>query len=137
MVRIVGACACVLLGLAADPRVALAGFGAPTGAASSPPSRSRLVEILKLDREAETRKATLVRTGDLDILLQELNALTMLDERALEAADAELALRAESLSETMREATTNAETSDVGAQRTRLLELKTNPGGVPGKTPPP
>ena len=80
---------------------------------------------LKLDREAATRKATLVRTGDLDILLQELNALTMLDERALEAADAELALRAaESLSETMREATTNAETSDVGAQRTRLLERR-------------
>ena len=126
MVRIVGACACVLLGLAADPRVALAGFGAPTGAASSPPlPDSRLVEILKLDREAATRKATLVRTGDLDILLQELNALTMLDERALEAADAELALRAaESLSETMREATTNAETSDVGAQRTRLLERR-------------
>ena len=125
-VRIVGACACVLLGLAADPRVALAGFGAPTGAASSPPlPDSRLVEILKLDREAATRKATLVRTGDLDILLQELNALTMLDERALEAADAELALRAaESLSETMREATTNAETSDVGAQRTRLLERR-------------
>ena len=49
----------------------------------------------------------------------------MLDERALEAADAELALRAaESLSETMREATTNAETSDVGAQRTRLLERR-------------
>ena len=126
MVRIVGACACVLLGLAADPRVALAGFGAPTGAASSPPlPDSRLVEILKLDREAATRKATLVRTGDLDILLQELNALTMLDERALEAADAELALRAaESLSETMREATTNAEMSDVGAQRTRLLERR-------------
>ena len=126
VVRIVGACACVLLGLAADPRVALAGFGAPTGAASSPPlPDSRLVEILKLDREAATRKATLVRTGDLDILLQELNALTMLDERALEAADAELALRAaESLSETMREATTNAETSDVGAQRTRLLERR-------------
>ena len=115
-----------MLGLAADPRVALAGFGAPTGAASSPPlPDSRLVEILKLDREAATRKATLVRTGDLDILLQELNALTMLDERALEAADAELALRAaESLSETMREATTNAETSDVGAQRTRLLERR-------------
>lgn len=126
MVRIVGACACVLLGLAADPRVALAGFGAPTGAASSPPlPDSRLVEILKLDREAATRKATLVRTGDLDILLQELNALTILDERALEAADAELALRAaESLSEMMREATTNAETSDVGAQRTRLLERR-------------
>jgi solute carrier family 25 S-adenosylmethionine transporter 26 len=116
----------VLLGLAADPRAALAGFGAPIGAASSPPlPDSRLVEILNLDREAATRKATLVRTGDFDVLLQELNALTMLDERALAATDAELALRAaESLSETMREATTSAETSDVGAQRRRLLERR-------------
>ena len=126
MSRIVGASACVLLGLAADPRAALAGFGAPTGAVSSPPlPDSRLVEILNLDREAATRKATLVRTGDFDVLLQELNALTMLDERALAATDAELALRAaESLSETMREATTSAETSDVGAQRRRLLERR-------------
>lgn len=126
MSRIVGASACVLLGLAADPRAALAGFGAPTGAASSPPlPDSRLVEILNLDREAATRKATLVRTGDFDVLLQELNALTMLDERALAATDAELALRAaESLSETMREATTSAESSDVGAQRRRLLERR-------------
>ena len=125
VVRIVGACACVLLGLAADPRVALAGRR-PHGRGVQPSFPIlRLVEILKLDREAATLKATLVRTGDLDILLQELNALTMLDERALEAADAELALRAaESLSETMREATTNAETSDVGAQRTRLLERR-------------
>ena len=50
----------------------------------------QLAEIISMDRRAAIRKTNLIRTSDFDILLQELNALTQLDEKALEAADAEL-----------------------------------------------
>ena len=74
----------VALGGFADP--ALAGFGAPTGVVSSPPlPEEQLAEIISMDRRAAIRKTSLIRTSDFDILLQELNALTQLDEKALEA----------------------------------------------------
>ena len=72
----------------------LAGFGAPTGALSSPPSPSsdRLRQILDLDERAASKAAVgrFVKTGNADLLLQELDALTRLDEKAItESADAE------------------------------------------------
>ena len=95
----------VALGATADP--ALAGFGAPTGAVNSPPlPEEQLAEIISMDRRAAIRKTNLIRTSDFDILLQELNALTQLDEKALEAADAEIALKiSENLASNIRDAT--------------------------------
>ena len=101
----------VALGSTADP--ALAGFGAPTGAVSSPPlPEEQLAEIISMDRRAAIRKTNLIRTSDFDILLQELNALTQLDEKALEAADAEIALRiSENLAENIKDATESLKTA--------------------------
>ena len=92
---------------AATPDTAYAGFGAPTGVVSSPPlPEQQLEELLSMDRRAGVRKTNLIRTSDFDILLQELNALTQLDEKALEAADAEIALRiSENLAVNMKDAT--------------------------------
>ena len=108
----------VALGSTADP--ALAGFGAPTGAVSSPPlPEEQLAEIISMDRRAAIRKTSLIRTSDFDILLQELNALTQLDEKALEAADAEIALKiSENLAENIRDATESLKTAPApGASR--------------------
>ena len=101
----------VALGSTADP--ALAGFGAPTGAVSSPPlPEEQLAEIISMDRRAAIRKTNLIRTSDFDILLQELNALTQLDEKALEAADAEIALKiSENLAENIKDATESLKTA--------------------------
>lgn len=101
----------VALGSTADP--ALAGFGAPTGAVSSPPlPEEQLAEIISMDRRAAIRKTNLIRTSDFDILLQELNALTQLDEKALEASDAEIALKiSENLAENIRDATESLKTA--------------------------
>ena len=127
----------VALGSTADP--ALAGFGAPTGAVSSPPlPEEQLAEIISMDRRAAIRKTNLIRTSDFDILLQELNALTQLDEKALEAADAEIALRiSENLAENIKDATESLKTAPAPeasserrssaareAQRVRLLERR-------------
>ena len=49
----------------------LAGFGAPTGALDSPPlPEQQLKQILDLDERAALRKASLIRTGNYDVLLQ-------------------------------------------------------------------
>ena len=125
----------VALGSTADP--ALAGFGAPTGAVSSPPlPEEQLAEIISMDRRAAIRKTNLIRTSDFDILLQELNALTQLDEKALEAADAEIALKiSENLAENIRDATESLRTApapaagaaregELSSQRVRLLERR-------------
>ena len=125
----------VALGGFADP--ALAGFGAPTGVVSSPPlPEEQLAEIISMDRRAAIRKTSLIRTSDFDILLQELNALTQLDEKALEAADAEIALKiSENLAENIRDATESLRTApapavgaaregELSSQRVRLLERR-------------
>ena len=125
----------VALGATADP--ALAGFGAPTGVVSSPPlPEEQLAEIISMDRRAAIRKTSLIRTSDFDILLQELNALTQLDEKALEAADAEIALKiSENLAENIRDATESLRTApapaagaaregELSSQRVRLLERR-------------
>ena len=89
-----------------------------------------------MDRRAAIRKTSLIRTSDFDILLQELNALTQLDEKALEAADAEIALRiSENLAENIRDATESLRTApapaagaaregELSSQRVRLLERR-------------
>ena len=108
----------VALGATADP--ALAGFGAPTGAVNSPPlPEEQLAEIISMDRRAAIRKTNLIRTSDFDILLQELNALTQLDEKALEAADAEIALKiSENLATNIKDATESLKTAPApGASR--------------------
>ena len=125
----------VALGGFADP--ALAGFGAPTGVVSSPPlPEEQLAEIISMDRRAAIRKTSLIRTSDFDILLQELNALTQLDEKALETADAEIALKiSENLAENIRDATESLRTApapaagaaregELSSQRVRLLERR-------------
>ena len=113
-----------------SPPPALAGFGAPTGVVDSPPlPETQLEYIVGLDRVAAIKKARLIRTSNFDILLQELNALTQLDEKALEAADAEMALRiSEDLERNIREASASAaqkaELGELSSQRTRLLERR-------------
>jgi hypothetical protein len=90
-----------------------------------------------MDRRAAIRKTSLIRTSDFDILLQELNALTQLDEKALEAADAEIALKiSENLAENIRDATESLRTApapaagaklgegELSSQRVRLLERR-------------
>ena len=126
----------------------LAGFGAPTGALSSPPSPSsdRLRQILDLDERAASKAAVgrFVKTGNVDLLLQELDALTRLDEKAItESADAEAALAAAArLSDNIRD----VENAYVGSrsdpevsrsnpsQRVRLLDRRLNEAESRAKT---
>ena len=126
----------------------LAGFGAPTGALSSPPSPSsdRLRQILDLDERAASKAAVgrFVKTGNVDLLLQELDALTRLDEKAItESADAEAALAAAArLSDYIRD----VENAYVGSssdpevsrsnpsQRVRLLDRRLNEAESRAKT---
>ena len=75
----------------ADP--ALAGFGAPTGAVLSPPVNTiRMDKLEKMNDEAKKRLSGITTTGNIDILLQELNELQQLDTKELDDMDAERAL---------------------------------------------
>ena len=70
-----------------NPEPAIAGFGAPEAASSSPPLPANQLEfIIGMDRKAAIRRTSIMRTSDFDILLQELNALIQLDEKALEVS---------------------------------------------------
>lgn len=90
-------------------------------------SRVRLVpgfeDILGMDRRAALRRTDIIRTDDFDLLLQELNALIMLDQKTLEKADAQTALQAaKNLARNIREAETDAaDKPSVNGQRQRLL----------------
>jgi hypothetical protein len=117
------------------PPEARAGFGAPTGAVSSPPLPGDQLEfILGMDRKAAIRRTNIIRTEDFDILLQELNALILLDQEALETDDAWIALQAATnLANNMKDAVdkVGASSSSVSAkenfqrsQRQRLLETR-------------
>ena len=125
----------------------LAGFGAPTGALSSPPSPSsdRLRQILDLDERAASKAAVgrFVKTGNVDLLLQELDALERLDEKAItEAAEAEAALAAAArLSDNIRDvelAYVGSDSPDASrqrvSQRVRLLDRRLNEAESRAKT---
>lgn len=125
----------------------LAGFGAPTGALSSPPSPSsdRLRQILDLDERAASKAAVgrFVKTGNVDLLLQELDALTRLDEKAItESAEAEAALAAAArLSDNIRDvenayvgSDSRPDASETPSQRVRLLDRRLNEAESRAKT---
>jgi len=126
----------------------LAGFGAPTGALSSPPevpSSDRLRQILDLDERAASKAAVgrFVKTGNVDLLLQELDALERLDEKAItEAAEAEAALAAAArLSDNIRDvelAYVGSDSPDASrqrvSQRVRLLDRRLNEAESRAKT---
>lgn len=71
------------------------GFGgASSGVLGNPRRGVELENLLALDERARNRSASVLTQGNIDVLLQELNALSLVDEEALEQVDAELALLA-------------------------------------------
>jgi len=118
-----------------NPPEALAGYGAPTASVSSPPlAQAQLEEVLNMDRRVALRRTSIFRISDMDLLLQELNALILLDQKALEDADVQIALQvAITLEENIKEAVNAYEPSSkqsvksvtgLTSQRQRLLERR-------------
>ena len=110
-----------------NPPDAVAGFGAPSMVVDSPPlaAQDQLERILGMDRVAAVRRVNIMRTSDFDLLLQELNELILLDEKQLEADEAKLALQAATtLADNLKEAQDTSASSNIGKQRTRLLERR-------------
>jgi len=92
----VGMVAAVVVSLAMGTSSARAeGFGSSASGVFYNPSRNvELEKLLVLDEKTRNRKASVLTRGNIDVLLQELNALGRVDEEALEQVDAELALLA-------------------------------------------
>ena len=107
-----------------DP--ALAGFGAPTGAVLSPPVNTiRMDKLEKMNDEAKKRLSGITTTGNLDILLQELNELQQLDTKELDDMDAERALlMANSVKENLDTFSASEKASEMNEQKMRLLNKR-------------
>ena len=108
----------------ADP--ALAGFGAPTGAVLSPPVNTiRMDKLEKMNDEAKKRLSGITTTGNIDILLQELNELQQLDTKELDDMDAERALlMANSVKENLDTFSESEKASEMNEQKMRLLNKR-------------
>jgi len=119
-------CAAVSISSAfcADP--ALAGFGAPTGAVLSPPVNTiRMDKLEKMNDEAKKRLSGITTTGNIDILLQELNELQQLDTKELDDMDAERALlMANSVKENLDTFSESEKASEMNEQKMRLLNKR-------------
>lgn len=107
-----------------DP--ALAGFGAPTGAVLSPPVNTiRMDKLEKMNDEAKRRLSGITTTGNIDILLQELNELQQLDTKELDDMDAERALlMANSVKENLDTFSESEKASEMNEQKMRLLNKR-------------
>ncbi|CAL6323528.1 unnamed protein product [Bathycoccus prasinos] len=107
-----------------DP--AFAGFGAPTGAVLSPPVNTiRMDKLEKMNDEAKKRLSGITTTGNLDILLQELNELQQLDTKELDDMDAERALlMANSVKENLDTFSASEKASEMNEQKMRLLNKR-------------
>ena len=107
-----------------DP--ALAGFGAPTGAVLSPPVNTiRMDKLEKMNDEAKKRLSGITTTGNIDILLLELNELQQLDTKELDDMDAERALlMANSVKENLDTFSESEKASEMNEQKMRLLNKR-------------
>lgn len=107
-----------------DP--ALAGFGAPTGAVLSPPVNTiRMDKLEKMNDEAKRKISGITTTGNIDILLQELNELQQLDTKELDDMDAERALlMANSVKENLDTFSESEKASEMNEQKMRLLNKR-------------
>ena len=119
-------CAALSISSVAFVDPALAGFGAPTGAVLSPPVNTiRMDKLEKMNDEAKKRLSGITTTGNLDILLQELNELQQLDTKELDDMDAERALlMANSVKENLDTFSASEKASEMNEQKMRLLNKR-------------
>lgn len=119
-------CAAVSISSAFCVDPALAGFGAPTGAVLSPPVNTiRMDKLEKMNDEAKGRLSGITTTGNIDILLQELNELQQLDTKELDDMDAERALlMANSVKENLDTFSESEKASEMNEQKMRLLNKR-------------
>lgn len=104
------------------------GFGsASSGVLYNPKRGVELENLLKLDEKARNRKASVLTRGNIDLLLQELNALEAVNEEALEQVDAELALlAAKNLEGQLSEYTETDAYANLSDQKKRLVDKRSN-----------
>ena len=119
-------CAAVSVSSAFCVDPALAGFGAPTGAVLSPPVNTiRMDKLEKMNDEAKRKISGITTTGNIDILLQELNELQQLDTKELDDMDAERALlMANSVKENLDTFSESEKASEMNEQKMRLLNKR-------------
>lgn len=119
-------CAAVSISSAFCVDPALAGFGAPTGAVLSPPVNTiRMDKLEKMNDEAKRKISGITTTGNIDILLQELNELQQLDTKELDDMDAERALlMANSVKENLDTFSESEKASEMNEQKMRLLNKR-------------
>ena len=118
------AAAAVVSACVADP--AVAGFGAPTGAVLSPPVNTiKMKKLEKLNKQAQQRLSGMTTTGNIDILLLELNELQQLDTQELDDIDAERALLlANSVKTNLDTFSESEKAAEMNEQKTRLLNKR-------------
>lgn len=123
---VISICAAVSISSAFCVDPALAGFGAPTGAVLSPPVNTiRMDKLEKMNDEAKKRLSGITTTGNIDILLQELNELQQLDTKELDDMDAERALlMANSVKENLDTFSESEKASEMNEQKMRLLNKR-------------
>ena len=119
-------CAAVSISSAFCVDPALAGFGAPTGAVLSPPVNTiRMDKLEEMNDEAKRKISGITTTGNIDILLQELNELQQLDTKELDDMDAERALlMANSVKENLDTFSESEKASEMNEQKMRLLNKR-------------
>ena len=102
------------------------GFGsASSGVLYNPKRGVELENLLRLDDAARRRKTAVLTRGNIDVLLQELNALSLVDEEALERVDAEMALlAARNLDETFNEFSESDAYARLSDQKRRLVDKR-------------
>ena len=122
----ISVCAALSVSSVACVDPALAGFGAPTGAVLSPPVNTiRMDKLEKMNDEAIRRLSGITTTGNIDILLQELNELQQLDTKELDDMDAERALlMANSVKENLDTFSESEKASEMNEQKMRLLNKR-------------
>ena len=104
------------------------GFGSSTSGVLYNPKRGvELENLLQLDEKARNRKASVLTRGNIDVLLQELNALNAVDEQELEQVDAELALlAAKNVEGQLSDFTQSEEYEKLSDQKKRLVDKRAN-----------
>merc|ERR1719353_1768770 len=119
-------CAALSISSVAFVDPALAGFGAPTGAVLSPPVNTiRMDKLEEMNDEAKRKISGITTTGNIDILLQELNELQQLDTKELDDMDAERALlMANSVKENLDTFSESEKASEMNEQKMRLLNKR-------------
>jgi len=123
---VISVCAALSISSVACVDPAFAGFGAPTGAVLSPPVNTiRMDKLEKMNDEAKKRLSGITTTGNIDILLLELNELQQLDTKELDDMDAERALlMANSVKENLDTFSESEKASEMNEQKMRLLNKR-------------